>query len=167
MPRQTGDARPPLVQTPGPFSLLVDLPVSSSRSTDSFGRAAPPRFLLCSFRPLWRRLKEARWPITAVVSGDSFTDECVEDDEDRFSPLVQIGHSQNEFVNWSRITQSESGCAPTLLPQRNYRWGTRMLLLWILLALWLCCAMVFPLYLLVKALYRPRLRTSATRIMRS
>jgi hypothetical protein len=32
-----------------------------------------------------------------------------------------------------------------------------MLLLWILIAMWLCCAMVFPLYMLVKALYRPRL----------
>jgi hypothetical protein len=42
-----------------------------------------------------------------------------------------------------------------------------MLLLWILLAIWLCCAMVFPLYVLVKALYRPRLKTSATRIMRT
>jgi hypothetical protein len=45
--------------------------------------------------------------------------------------------------------------------------GNRMWLLWILIAIWLCCAMVFPLYMLVKALYRPRLRTSARRIMRS
>jgi hypothetical protein len=42
-----------------------------------------------------------------------------------------------------------------------------MLLFWLFFAIWLCCAIVFPLYMLARALYRPRLRTSATRIMRS
>jgi hypothetical protein len=40
-------------------------------------------------------------------------------------------------------------------------------LFWLFFVIWLCCAIALPLYVLVRALYRPRLRTPATRIMRS
>jgi hypothetical protein len=47
--------------------------------------------------------------------------------------------------------------------------GKVMLLLWIMIAIWLGCAMLLPLYVLFKALFRRDLRhrTRAARILRA
>ena len=81
---------------------------------------------------------------------------------------MQIGNSQNELVDRLPITKSESGHTPRLL-RTGTLMGKVMLLLWIMVAIWLGCAMLLPLYVLFKALFRSDLRgrTRAARILRS
>lgn len=81
---------------------------------------------------------------------------------------MRIGNSQNELADRLPITKNESGHTLRLLPTETLIGNVR-LLLWIMIAIWLGCAMLLPLYVLFKALFRSDLqhRTQAARILRA
>ena len=81
---------------------------------------------------------------------------------------MQIGNSQNELVDRLPITKANQGTHLRLL-RTGTLMGKVMLLLWIMVAIWLGCAMLLPLYVLFKALFRRDLRhrTRAARILRA